>query len=190
MRLLLIGVALLVTTMAISACSESQSRSIEADSVRTKSFELIDDDEEVRASINIVDGSPSFVLNDRSGTGRVEVKLDAAGNPVVTLFDDGGARRAGLEFANGENPALFLRDDDGTLKAGMQVQSGGAPHLFMRNSALEDGFAVTLVDRDQPVMALADPAGRNRAFFGLEELNFDGSLVFVAADGSIQHSVP
>ncbi len=186
----IVAVLLTISAVALASCSSASSNSLDVKSVSAQSFELTDDEGDARARLALSEGEPAFTLNDRSGTSRVEIKLDDAGNPVVTLFDEGGSRRVGLEFANGENPALFLRDEQGRLKAGMQVQSDGAPHLFLRNSILEDGFAVTLVDSDQPVMALADPSGANRAFLGLEDSSFNGSLVFVAEDGSIRLAVP
>lgn len=183
---------LIAISMAMVACtgSSDQGGSNGPSTVRASAFELTDEQGGVRASLELDQGEPAFRLNDAGGTGRLEIRLTAGGDPVVNLFDKTGVRRAGFEFANGEHPALFLRDNEGRLKAGMQVQSGGNPHLFLRNEALEDGFAVTLVDGDLPVMALSDHTGSSRAFLGLEESNFDGSLVFVAQDGSIAFKVP
>lgn len=191
MKLLTMGALLATLTLfSLAACSSSTGDSVNARTVRAESFELTDSNGAVRASLEMQDDSPQFILVGEDGGDRLQIKLDEAGNPVVSLFDENGARRAGFEFANGENPALFLRDESGRLKAGMQVQADGAPLLFLRNSTLEDGFAVTLIDQDLPVMALSDPDGNRRAFFGLEESGFSGSLIFVAADGAVEAVLP
>lgn len=192
MRMLVQGLALAAAMVAIAACTgdTEDSEVVRTGSIRAQSFELTDETGNVRALLAIRDGAPRLALIDDHGISRVEIKLDDAGSPALTLFDEDGTRRAGLEFAHGTNPALFLRDEEGRLKAGVQVQAGGAPVLFLRNSALEDGFAVTLIDNDLPVMALADPQGNNRAFLGLESERFSGSLVFVTADGTIEQTIP
>lgn len=192
MRMLVSGLALAVAMAVFGACAGAaqDSEVLETNTVRAQSFELTDGAGAVRAALTLTGGEPVFSLKDDQGNSRIEINLDETGNPALTLYDAGGSRRAGLEFASGTNPALFLRDEEGKLKAGVQVQSGGAPVLFLRNSALEDGFVVTLIDNDLPVMALADPQGNNRAFLGLESEGFTGSLVFVAADGTVEHVVP
>lgn len=181
-----------VILISVTGCASSSTRSddLNARTIRAESFELTDNAGNVRAALEIDDGSPRFALIDADDSSRLEIRLDEAGNPVLSLFDNNGARRIGFEFANGENPALFLRDESGRLKAGLQVQSDGAPLLFLRNSSLEDGFAVTLIDQDLPVMALSDPQGNRRAFLGLEEAGYSGSLVFVESDGRVESIVP
>ncbi len=180
-----------VVLIAVSACASSEDRgqAITADSIKARSFELTDDSGEARARLEVVEGEPRFMLLDQTGSSRLQIRLDETGNPSVNLFDGAGARRAGFEFANGVNPAMFLRDEDGRLKAGMQVQTGGAPLLFLRNSVLEDGFAVTLIEEDLPVMAMADQNGNNRTFLGLDGQG-SGSLVFVGADGVVESVIP
>lgn len=186
--------ALVIATLvvfSVAACSSSQERSddLSAGTVRAESFELTDAEGVVRAALQMSDGEPQFVLFDSEGGNRLQISLDQAGNPMLSLFDANGGRRAGFEFANGINPALFLRDEDGRLKAGMQVQSGGTPLLFLRNSALEDGFAVTLIEEDFPVLALSDSQGNSRTFLGLGP-GGSGSLVFVGPDGTVQFVTP
>ncbi len=182
---------IMLALFSVAACSSSASQSgdLVADSVRAGSFELTDSDGTVRASLEMADGTPQFVLRDPDGSNRLHIRLDDVGNPTLSLFDGNGARRAGFEFANGVNPALFLRDEAGRLKAGMQVQTGGAPLLFLRNSDLEDGFAMTLIDGDQPVLGLSDELGNSRTFLGLDETG-SGSLVFVGPDGRIESVTP
>ncbi len=193
MRSRTIGLLLAILILfSIAACSSSKSQSefVTARTIRAESFELTDSAGSVRAALEINDGAPQFVLFDDDDNGRLQISLDAAGNPVLSLFDASGGRRVGFEFANGVNPALFLRDENGRLKAGMQVQTDGAPLLFLRNSTLEDGVAVTLIEQDIPVIALSDPQGNRRTFLGLDDTGFSGSLIFVAADGSVEAVVP
>ncbi len=188
MRPLAVCAVLIGMLAALAACSGDSGG--ETETVRARSFEVTDEDGAVRASLGLFDGEPGFELTDRSGTGRVRISLMPNGDPVMELLDESGVRRAGFEFANGENPALFLRDTEGRLKAGFQVQSDGVPHLFLRNSTLEDGFAVSLLGDDQPIVGLSDPSGRNRVFLGLGDREFNGSLVFIDGDGVIRQRIP
>lgn len=190
-RVNLLAIALLAIASLV-ACSDAAavSDNLEVESVRASSFELVDTTGNVRAELSMEEGSPRFVFNDADGIPRFEVKTDSAGNPALTLLDEHSVRRTGFEFANGENPALFIRDDSGQLKAGLQVQTDGNPVLLLRNSALEDGFAVTVLEEDLPVMALGDPTGRKRLFLGLEPSTYSGSMVFINENSSVEQSIP
>jgi len=188
---------LIIAPIVAIGCSQSVDQTQIEDAVRSalqdgnlvgdrytaRSFELVDENGAVRATLGMHDGVIGLALRDERGVTRITVGFDDRSNPSITLYDEAGTRRAGLEFALGISPSLFLRDTNGTLKAGFQVQGDGGPTLFLRGSQGENGFAVAIIGDDQPVLSLAEPGGRHRVFLGLEDEGFNPSLVFLDESG-------
>ena len=188
---------LIIALIVVTGCSRSVDQLQIDDAVRSalddgnlvgeryaaRSFELVDKNGAVRATLGTSDGMTGLALRDERGVTRITVGIDDGSNPAITLHDESGTRRAGLEFALGISPSLFLRDTNGTLKAGFQVQGDGGPTLFLRSTQGKNGFAVAMIGDDQPVLSLAEPGGRHRVFLGLEDEGFDPSLVFLDSNG-------
>ncbi len=170
--------------VAAAIADQDQDSNRVSDRIRARSFELVDNSDNLVGSLSPTGPGVGLTLRDAAGVGRLLLALDERGSPSVTLLDETGTRRVGLEFNPNGNPSLFLRDEQGILKAGLQIQADGGPLLFFRSAERQDSLALTLLEGDEPVLSMASPDGNSRVLFGLESPDFNPLLLFRAGDGA------
>lgn len=126
------------------------------DSVRARSYSLVDSAGRVRGVWTVRDGEPSLELHDGNHVPRVYLSLPesgpraalvdrrgglrafiglAGGEPAVVLFDGEGRHRVELSMA-GAGPALKLFDGEGTARLQGTLPPSGA-ELELRDGAGE-----------------------------------------------------
>jgi hypothetical protein len=140
------------------------------ETVRTKNLQIVDDDGNVRASINIkeantAEGNPMLTLFDKGGNERAILSL-FAGNPGLWLNDENGKLRANLSLAAGK-PVLNFMDEGTDIRTELYLNEGGDPTFHMRD---EDGTARTelyLNEGGAPTFRMNDENGNDRVSFSL-----------------------
>lgn len=124
---------------------------VNAEVVRAKRFELVDEDDEVRALIATgPDGGASleFVTDDE--TSRASIGVNRSGTAVIALRDETGRVRVRVAVEASGSPATFnLRDESDRVRAQMLLHDDavgvtlsnttGEPSAFIQ--ILADGYA-------------------------------------------------
>jgi hypothetical protein len=125
---------------------------------RAQKFTLIDDEDNVRAVLSVVDGGVSLSLADANRAARMSLTVNQKGEPIVQLCDGDGKPRAAIALSNG-HPSVGLHDAAGDVRL---------------------SFGVT--DKDEPIIELRDKSGKRRASLAL---SFAGEprLVFSDSEG-------
>lgn len=155
------------------------------DVVRAKRFELVDDEDNVYASLERDGtGSPFFVIRDpRTETPRVVIGLNARGTGSVDLWD--GEGRSRLKAAVEEDGGALIRFRDENDREMLQVHHVPAGHpqapqgssgvIFSdgRNARVQLGISpdgspnLTLKDRDGKEVASLSVGGNGEAILTL-----------------------
>lgn len=129
----LLGAALL---LIVSLGAASKQMAVQ-DVVRSKSFQLTDEDGQKRALLAFdPGGSPALELYDEDGQWRAGLSLAPDGSPGLEFMDEDGQPRASLGFTTDGSPTLEFMDEDGQLRAGLGLFPDGNPSLVFYD---EDG---------------------------------------------------
>jgi hypothetical protein len=132
--------------------------------VRAKRFEVVDDEGEVRITLDAGPGDEAAVMavQDRQGNNRAGFGILEDGSVALVLKDAEGNRRASLgigEEAGDKPPRLTIADSLGRARVEIAVMDNGNVQI-----------------------ALADKWGQKRALLGVTE---DVALGLYDADGNL-----
>ena len=98
---------------------------IEAQEIKARRIELVDDDGATRASIEMGSTGPELHLFDEKGLSRLKLALTQDG-PGITLADERGHTRAWLGFAK-DSLRIGFADEQGNSRAFFGVMPQGGP---------------------------------------------------------------
>jgi hypothetical protein len=126
---------------------------------RAQKFTLVDDQDNLRAVLSVVDGAVALSLADANRAARISLIVNQEGEPIVQLCDGDGKPRAAIALSSG-HPTVGLHDAAGDVRL---------------------SFGVT--DKDETIIELRDKSGKRRASLAL---SFAGEprLVFSDSDGA------
>lgn len=161
-----VGAALLVTLAAMSPPSIQ-------DVVTAKSFEVVDDEGNVRAELGVLpDGSHGLALHDADGNERATLGV----------------------WPHGTAQSLSLHDPDGKMRALLAVSPDGFAGMRLFGAADDKSFAGITVSPHGTGLGLAylDAEGNQRVNFGVLGASPDQSpsLEFYDSEGETVFSAP
>jgi len=115
---------------------------VNADVVRAKQFDLLDDEDNLRMRMNGgADEGVGMEFYDRDGTVRLAIGVNREGTAVVDAKDDTGQTRARIGVEASGWPALFsLRNGANNIVAQIAMHDDESPSV-----TLTDGMGTTLV---------------------------------------------
>jgi hypothetical protein len=124
---------------------------------RAQKFTLVDDQDNLRAVLSVVDGAVALSLADTNRAARMSLIVNQDGEPIVQLCDGDGKPRAAISLSNG-HPTVGLHDSAGNERVSLGV-----------------------TDKDEPIIELRDGGGKRRASLAL---SFAGEPRLVFSDSS------
>jgi hypothetical protein len=146
---------------------------------------LCDDDGNARASLQLRDGNPQFVIADGEGRVRVSLRVDAEGNSSFLFAGADGKARIGMDCYD-EGPSFFLRDSAGNLRIGLDYAEETQTAVVTLASE-DERSRLSLscsTDDESALITLRDSAGRPR--IELRTQGDDHSLSIINEDSIVE----
>ena len=102
--------------------------------VKAHAFHLIDDQDEIRATLAFSDHRPAFTLFDERGQVRVQVLMMATDQPGIILSGPDGVPRLHLVLLpDRASPTVILSDEERQPRSALLLFPDGRPSLSLMN---------------------------------------------------------
>lgn len=101
--------------------------------IKAQAFHLVDDQDEIRATLALSDHRPVFTLFDERGQVRAQVLIMATDQPGIILSGPDGVPRLHLVLLPDSAPTVILSDDQRQPRSTLLLFSDGRPSLSLMN---------------------------------------------------------
>ncbi|MEP7151980.1 MAG: hypothetical protein ABI856_09740 [Nitrospira sp.] len=101
--------------------------------IKAHAFHLVDDQDEIRATLALSDHRLVFTLLDGRGHVRAQVLMMATDQPGMILSGPDGVARLHLALLPDSTPPVILSDDQRQSRSALLLFSGGRPSLSVMN---------------------------------------------------------
>ncbi|HEY2953842.1 MAG TPA: hypothetical protein VGK89_01190 [Candidatus Eisenbacteria bacterium] len=118
---------------AMSARAQPNDSAI-PEAITARELVIVDERGKPRATLGVLGGCPSMLLNDENGEMRAAVTLKSDGSPVMALSDAKGTVRVALHVGD-EGAVLTLADMTRQARAQVAVAATGEPMLSLMDEA-------------------------------------------------------
>ena len=196
-RRLTIGATALGLALAAAVTVSAVAEPAVQDMVRARGFELIDDEGELRAFLNVT-GNDDVILSliDKQGVQRWFARIDKHGPSLILSDEEDNTRWAARAWEDGTR--LELSDEKGELRW-LAVVDENRTFTFLADEKGKTRWAAS-VSEDGPRTWLVDEKGVTRATLGsttlvtprtgVETKRPEGSLVLFGPDGNATFEAP
>ncbi len=114
-----------VTSGIVAAEEPRRARHI----LKAQAFHLVNDQDQIRASLALIQDRPTFTLFDERGQVRGQVLMMATDQAGITLSDAEGVPRLHLVILPNGSPTIILSDQQRQPRAALALSHEGRPSL-------------------------------------------------------------
>ena len=152
-----------------------------ADTIRAKSFQLVNDAGQTRAELSLdQDGDPVLVMNDRNGKRRFRIYQSEDGSQRLEINDRNGKRRLYVGESAGGRPMVYMTDRNGKRRFMIYQNEDGSQGLEIND---RNGISRLYVGESAdgtPMVYMADQYNNRRFELELECSGSPGWYMFDA----------